>query len=294
MKSKLLLCCCFVALFICSNVFAKVVYLNNGSKAVGKIVSQDDDKIVLEIGEGEDATDVTFFSDEIKSMEETDLEANAQSEVNLEEETLVESAQPDQTQQPGVLVIDKQMEITQPVQVPPVETKIEPQNTQQENKPQSLEQPPQQEISEEGQHTLEQLTSLLDEEELAYFANINSMSGDVVNKTTQILNNPNALAADPTQLPQMMQDLSSDIANIVTQMNSIKAPTLFVNFHKDYLTNLNLLKDVLAGMSKGDVNSSQTNISEMQNMSIKLQSDLQEILQKKKTKAQGEESDASN
>jgi hypothetical protein len=302
MRDKLLLCCCFAIFFICSSIFAEVVCLNNGNKVTGLIVSQDEDKVVVSIGEGEDATEVTFFNDEIKSIEE---ESNDQA---------------NEPQDSSVLIIDKKVEITQPIQVPPAqltqaaEIKAEPlamtdeattveadtESAQLQNQLQNLAQSSQPPLQQEGpspeQQVLEELTLLLDAEELAYFAKINSMAGEVVNKTMQILNNPTSLASDPTQLPQMMQDISSDIANIATQMNSIQAPPMFVDFHKDYLTNLNLLKDVLAGMSKGDVAASQGKITQLQSMNMKLQEDLKAILQKKKSniQSQGGKADASN
>ncbi|MDD5292328.1 MAG: hypothetical protein PHY46_04025, partial [Candidatus Omnitrophica bacterium] len=160
MKHKIWLWFSFILFFICTSVFAEVIYLNSGNKVTGKIVSQDEDKIVVSIGEGEDATEVTLFSDEIKSVEEVEPT------VNLEEIIITEPSQPsanaqvDQTQSPPVLTIDNKMEITQPVQVPPketigvkAETAITPKteaitdtgNAQLQNQLQNLSQPLQQE-----------------------------------------------------------------------------------------------------------------------------------------------------
>lgn len=308
MKKQILLLCSLVVLIFCAAGFAEEVYLSNGDKVEGKVVSQDEEKVVVRIGEGSDATDVTFFTDEIKSIEESQPVEEPTSGI----EYVISQGQPEETPQAPSLsqpAETKQEEAapaeisTEILPVPEkagetaevkIETAIETAVTQAKAQLTSPAEPNSQGQIDQQQKMLEELTSLLDEQELAYFTNINSMVKDVINRAMQILVNPESLNQDANQLPQMMQDLSLDINGIIAKLNTVQAPALFVNFHNDYLDNLNLLKGMLVDMANGDITASQSKIGDLQNANMKIQQELSKVLAEKKNKAQGENANVTN
>lgn len=332
MKKKIFIFCSLSVFLFCAAVFAQTLYLKNGSKVKGKIVAQDDEKVVLGIGEGEDATEVTIFSDEIERIEEREVST---SEVATEElpaaenkkakEYFITTSQPVVSLQPAAVEKEQappsegQAESVQAekkekikaeiIAQPQVEMQVGTATTQIETQLQGqakanlpagspqgvrLSAEPSEAVGKVGQanamakeqEILEGLTQLLDKEELEYFTKINSMAKETAAKAMQIFADPASSTQDETQLPKIMQDLSLDIAGIITQLNGIKAPPLFANFHDYYLGNLNLLKEMLMNMANGNMAVSQAKIEELQNTNIKIKEELSRILEEKKKNVQ--------
>jgi len=351
MKNKILVLCVLAVFISCAYVFAETIHFNSGRVIKGEVVAKEGDKVVVRIGEGDDTAQITFFSDEIKSIDaeeevkaeeaaaksptETERPAAQEEEEVLslpeQEETVEAEIEPEETEpaaevqpeikeQPeaGVVpaaeapVVEEEQFApeaktpTEATPVPPAQPKVEPElqpqttviepQQQEPASPQSQETQvaPQDDAASKEQQVLEELTSLLDNSEREYFNNINSIASDVINKTMQILANPESLTQDVEQLPKMMQDLSSDIDGIVTKLKSVQPPATFKEFHNDYIDNLNLLKDMLSDMAGGNVAASQAKINDLQNANIKIQQELSRILTEKKSKPQTNTTNASN
>ncbi|MDD5356323.1 MAG: hypothetical protein PHY56_07305 [Candidatus Omnitrophica bacterium] len=348
MKKIILLLCVLAVFLSCAYVFAGTIYFNNGRKVKGTVVAQEGDKVIVQIGEGDDAAQVTFFSDEIKriGMEEEEkvaqepaqkvpaevpVEVPSQSVAQDKEEVLslaeepkdvpTEAPQPEKetvaeikpaaevkpaTEVQSKVEVEPKVEVkplTETKLVAPMQPKVEPQPQSVETKPQPPAPVPQPQATEEAvqddavskeQETLEELTLLLDDSEREYFTKINLIAKDVINKTMQILANPESLTQDVAQLPKMMQDLSSDISGIITQLNAVQAPVAFAGCHKEYIGNLNLLKDMLTDMASGNISASQEKINDLQAANMKIQQELSRILTEKKSKPQTKTIDASD
>jgi len=164
--------------------------------------------------------------------------------------------------------------------------------------PQTIEeimsQPAQQEALEKGAAILNELTELLDEEELKYFMELNSSANEVVNRIMQVVVNPASVSNNPAKLMQAMQDLSTETASLIDKMSSVQPPPAFANFHSYYLTNLGLLRDVLVDMSKGNANALQAKVAQLQEIDTKIQQELSNILVQKKNKANNETDNVAN
>lgn len=134
----------------------------------------------------------------------------------------------------------------------------------------------------EEKDIVEELTALLDKEELYYFSQINSVVSGSMGKTMGILTSPEALNKDAEKLPQMFEGMSKEIEGIIGKLDNLEIPEIFVNFHKGYLDNLNSINKAFEDMAKGDILSSQSKIAELQNINIKIQEELEKILIEKK------------
>lgn len=348
MRKKTLLFCSLAALIFCANVFAETIHLNSGNTVTGKIVTQTDDKVVVRIGEGEYTSEVTFFSDEIKSIENPEaLTPPAKEAIVFDmkktEETPLETPQPAVSSEP---VVSEQPEVsaqptvsTQPVvslqptmsaqpaivqgQTIISEQKLEKAPTPVEQARETVEtsakieaavdnsaaQLPQQlesekaaakeEIDAETQQRrmFEQLSSLLNKEELDYFTNINSIAKATINKTTQILteseSTSQASPEDAAKSSEDMKNLSSELSGIITQLGATQPPATFKEFHKYYLEDISLLKDILMDMSNNDNVAPQEKTAALQELDAKIQKELNKILSERQSRAKTESTDAS-
>ncbi|MFC1709307.1 hypothetical protein ACFL2J_04540 [Candidatus Omnitrophota bacterium] len=136
----------------------------------------------------------------------------------------------------------------------------------------------------QGSRITEELSELLDEAERKYFLAINSLVQGVTGKMTSLLANPDALTQQPDVLNTSIEGMPAEVGNIIDQLEELKVPDLFVDFHNKYLSNLSLMKDVFNDMTKGDVESLQTKIQSLQEAAVKLQEELNKILSIKKVR----------
>ncbi|MDD5618018.1 MAG: hypothetical protein PHG69_02895 [Candidatus Omnitrophica bacterium] len=343
MKKKTLLFCSLSALIFCANVFAETIYLNSGNKVTGTIVTQTEDRVVIRIGEGEYTSEVTFFSDEIKSIEkpeestppakeaivfdmkkteeaplETPPPTASLEPVVSEQPTVsaqpIEPLQPATSAQPAVIqgqtIITKQKleKIPTPIEeakeIVKVKADIEAVvDNSAAQLPQQLENEigaVKEEINAETQQRLmfEQLSLLLNKEELDYFTNINSIAKDTINKTTQIFTESESASQEtPEALAKSSEDmknLSSELSGIITQLGAAQPPASFKEFHKYYLEDINLLKDILMDMSNNNNVANQEKTAKLQELDAKIQEELNRVLQERQSKVKAENIDASN
>lgn len=138
-------------------------------------------------------------------------------------------------------------------------------------------------VSPQVSNVTEELTRLLEAEEKEYFMRINSMVQGIAGKMAIIMSNPTALMQKGNALNKLVAELPPEIDQIVAKLGSLQVPELFVNFHKQYLGNFSLVKEVLSGMSIGDVIGSQSKMQELQSTQLQLQEELQKILAIKKS-----------
>ena len=71
-KNAIMLFLC-ILLVVSLNAYADTVYLKNGSQYQGTVVRQDDEKVLLRIGEGEDGVEITLFNDEILRIDKAEV-----------------------------------------------------------------------------------------------------------------------------------------------------------------------------------------------------------------------------
>ena len=305
MKKIILLFCIFVLLVLYGNAFADTLYLKNGTQHIGQIVQQDDEKVIFRIGDEEDGIVVTFFKDEVLRIEKAEISSFIT--LSTEEDKQLKIPEPIFTKKPLVTesIIDAQIE-EQPKakKDEQVETLLEDEaQTKNDKKVEmledlskavqledlskvtQLESPPQitkGDLLSKEKEIIEELTALLDKEELDYFLQINSMVQDSMKKTLPLLTDPNALANNMDNFEEFIREISLEIEGIIKQLDNLQPPTLFVNFHESYLDNLTMTQDFLGDIAKGDILSSQSKIEKLRNMNIEIQEELTKILAEKK------------
>jgi hypothetical protein len=289
-------------LSIAVNAYADVLYLKNGTQYTGTVIKQDDQKVIFKIGEAQDSFEATFFAEEVLRIDKPGLsnfitlpsgegpsieiprpiipqEPVVAEQVRIQKtKTVQESA--DIAEEIDMQIEDSgQLENAESIDKP-VEIKVEDSSATSEIQPQDISQeatPPT--PSFEGHVITEELSKLLDEEEKAYFLNINEVVKDITAKMAVLIADPDALAAkDQNELKAVVQHMPEEVDNIISKFKNIKAPALFVDFHAKYLDNLALMKDIFSAIAQGSVEDAQNKIAELQKVATQMQDELSKIL----------------
>jgi len=307
MKKIILLSCVFALLIFYSDVFADTLYLKNGTQYIGQTIEQDDEKVIFKIGEGVDSVEITFFKDEILRVEKAEVssfiitpliedkkleipkpifateplitETTAEEQVKEESQPKeVEQVEPKPEEEP-IPKIDKKTEV-----IEEFSKAVGLEDISKITQLEGVSELTEEDLLSKEKDIIEELAALLNKEELDYFSQINSIVSDSIGKTIEMLTNPEALSKDVEKLPQMLEEMSSEIEGIIGKLDNLETPEIFVNFHKGYLDNLNSINKAFEDMAKGDILSSQSKITELQNINTKIQEELEKILEEKKVK----------
>lgn len=306
----LLLCLLFV---VSLNAYADTVYLKKGSQYQGTVIRQDDEKVTLRIGEGEDGVEITLFNDEILRIDKAEVSSfitlpfgsdqqidiprpifqqvpvvTEQVKVQREqksktEQSMVEDAQPEPSEDIDALPEELDQEEAVSDKFQKVELIIEDILESDDNLPPipNVDAEESREFVESylrGSHITEELSQLLDEEEKEYFSTINTMVQGVTAKMADLISNPKVTPQDQEELSSKLKDMPEEMDDIIAQFEKIDVPELFVNFHNKYAENLSLMKDVFVEIAKGDVQGSQRMTYKVMNTSRQLQEELLNIL----------------
>lgn len=291
MKMVAVLLCFFFMFIIFGNVFADTLYLKNGTQFTGQLVKQDAEKIIFRVGGEEDGVEVTFFNEEVLRIDKAEVSSFIT--LPFGEGKQIEIPRPIFEKEP-LLTEQARLQLKQKSQTEEAEqadTQLEDLSKTEEVQQlvdeysEILPKATEGDLYLQGSKVSEELSLLLDKEEQDYFVHINSMVKGVTSKMANLLTNPNALIQGGDALKDLIKEMPPEIEGIIKKLEDLQMPDLFVNFHKKYLDNLDLMKDVFGDMSKGDILSSQTKMQDLQNMHIGLQEELSRILEIKKNKS---------
>ncbi len=289
MKKIAILICLFCAAVFIQTAFGETLYLKNGTVHKGHILKQDDEKLIFMVGGADDGVEVTFFKDEVLRIDKAEVSNFIT--LPFGETQQIDIPRPIFNQTPviteQVKTQKKQRSQTQAFEAEKNETDASVE-TEIQAQPEEYSQDPVSDIeaklhSQEGSVT-EELTKLLDVKEKDYFMSINSMVQGVAGKMAGILTNPDDLLQGGQEaLAKLVQDMPEEIDAIIVKMGNLQMPELFTNFHEKYLSNLSLMKDIFLGISRGDIQNSQSKMQDLKRSQVDLQEELRKILEIKKS-----------
>jgi len=318
MKKSMLLFCVFCIFIFCEGVFADTLYLKKGTQLTGKVIMQDNEKVLFRVGDEEDGVEATYFKDEILRIDTTEIPsfitsapaedkqlkapkpifAPAESSPTafgkkpLVAEPITDAQIQEQPETKEVSQADTQLQSGDESQIKKdKDAKSQLEDLIKDAKSQDLSKVTQIEGLDEltkddlllkEKNIVEELIPLLSKEEKDYFSKINSIAEGSLQEAARILTNPEALAQDAEQMLELTKKISSGIENIIKQLQNLDVPGIFANFHNSYLDNLTMTKDLLNDIVKGDILSSHSKAADLRTMNVKVQEELSKILEEKK------------
>jgi len=242
-----------------SYIFADTLYLKNGSTVEGKLVKEDSNQIVFLVG-GEDGLEVTFFKDEIIRIDKSNFLGTVN--LSLDKNKNINIPLPDLSK-------------NKPVITEQAGRQIEKKNKMQLNSDIAG-------VFGEGDELVEKLISVLDKEELDYFMRFNEItrqSATVISSEMMKLKTADNDKAKENQLIGLIDNSSSEIGRVLAQLEQLSVPFVFENFHKDYVNNLKLMKEVFSKMkTTNDISLLQNDITLIQENIENLRKQIEKIL----------------
>ena len=318
MKKSILLFCVFCIFIFCEGVFADTLYLKKGIQLTGKVIMQDDEKVLFRVGDEEDGVEATYFKDEILRIDKAEVPSfitstpaqdkqlkapkpifaplesspTALGKKSLVAEPITDAQIQEQPETREANQADTQLQSEEEPQIKK-DKKVKPQlgDLIKDAKSQDLSKVTQTEglgeltkddLLLKEKNIIEELTPLLSKEQKDYFSKINSIAQGSLEEAAQILTNPEALTQDTEQMLELTKKISSGIEIIIKQLQSLDVPGIFANFHNSYLDNLTMTKDLLNDIVKGDILSSHSKVADLRTMNVKVQEELSKILEEKK------------
>lgn len=272
---------------------ADTLYLKNGTKVEGKLITQDEEKIVFRIAVEEDGVDVTFYSKEILKIDKPNVSDFTEGlsiggkEVKLPTPVLKTTpllTRP-QEQIPDEQFDDKKDERQRIISEVLYGGGIEKGKTAGDLSKGPIEgliTKEKKDLLLKTENIINELFGLLNEEEKDYFTYINSEVKKNADEALALLVNPQLFSQDSTKLLDSITHISKKLDDIIKVVADLKPPFIFVDFHKKYLNSLNVIKETFQDMSKGSMLDAQTKMVALQSIEKELTQELEKILEEKK------------
>jgi len=285
----------FLAMFY-QDAFSSTVYLKNGSQKKGKIVKQDDKKVVLEIGKGEDSVEITYFMDEVTSVADDVDTAFVPSPTGAgfnipQQNSIIPNASIGQgsifppVQEMPKLVLSQPQEQNKEVfleEPPQVVTQETPEVTQ-EPPQETAEAPVAADASQEKEKkTIEELMPLLNKEELDYYTRIDGIAKEYAQTILPKLSGTSAVGQSPDKRQEVLKEIPQDVDGVIAKIKALQVPELFTSLNQKHLENFTLIRDMFTEISNGDMESARPKMVRLQSMGQELTGELEKALEKKK------------
>jgi len=265
-----------------SNSYADTLYLKNGTQKDGKTISEDEEKVVFQIG-GQDGVAVTYFQDDVMRLVKEAAKTSIQAPVG-------------QGLQFDKLIGNIEL---------PSDSSLESQSTQaviaktEENAPQSLDKestglkeeiepildmPSNSDIKNlaaRENEIIQELMPLLDNKELDYFMRVTTITKDYAQNSLPKLS-PTSLGSDPQKFQEAISNIPDEIQKTIEKIKTLDVPEIFINLNKKHIDNFLAIQDAFKTMASGDVMNAQSKMANIQGMSAELLKELEKILAEKK------------